>query len=234
MVGHIAAGEGLRIRLQVEHIAGLPLLRAGHRGEPESWRPGALRRTCRILRKRGVRNTLAPSGFSRWEELSREGIMPVETGAFCRAQASAVALASLRARGVRPETASVALRGLRVSKAMREAAWALCSQVRVIFITAPLGGEELRRELRREFGVPDVEEGEGESGVLALHFDPVSAKGKNVVDLSGPYPKMDEFTFYSKEQALSADCESLPLLALLWENGRISEENIAVFAGSGT
>ena len=229
MVGHIAPcpGRGLWIRPQVERVEGLPLLRAGCRGEPEDWRPGALARACRALGREGARRALAPPGFTRWREAARWGLEPVDTGPFCRALAAPIALAGLEGAGHPPEPAAVALRGARVSRALWEAAWALCGRVRLLYVTAPQGGGELRRALWEELGIPGLEEGRGTAD-LALHFDPDLRGGGRVVDLSRPGPELEGFTLRAPERALPADCDPLPLLALLWETGRLSSGEIQV------
>ncbi len=151
MMGQILYGpRGLRTRLTREEALGLPLLRAQTAGR----RPGAVRRAARALRKQGVRRALVPPGFPDWELLEGQGIRPVETGDFCRALAPAIALAALKGMGIPPEQGVVVLRGERVTRALRLTALALCPRVKGVLVDAPSGGEALRRELRREYGVP--------------------------------------------------------------------------------
>ena len=153
----------------------------------------------------------------------------METGEFCRAMAPAVALAALTGAHIRPEGATVVLRGERVTRAMRMSALKLCPEVKNLLIAAPVGGAGLQAELRREYGVPALEDAPGRAPDLAIHFAPSAGGSARIVDLSGNSPRMDHFSFALREQALPEDCEGLPLLAALWETGRLDPAEITVF-----
>lgn len=227
MMGQILYGpRGLRTRLTREEALGLPLLRAQTAGQ----RPGAVRRAARALRKQGVRRALAPPGFLDWELLEEQGIRPVETGDFCRALAPAIALAALKGMGIPPEQGVVVLRGERVTRALRLAALALCPRVKGVLVDAPSGGEALRRELRREYGVPALEDGPGRRAQLALHFSPAAGRGERLADLSGPAPALTDYHFGLEGEMLPEDCEDLPLLSALWESGRLGLGEVQVVA----
>lgn len=227
MMGQILYGpRGLRTRLTREEALGLPLLRAQTAGQ----RPGAVRRAARALRKQGVRRALAPPGFLDWELLEGQGIRPVETGDFCRALAPAIALAALKGMGIPPEQGVVVLRGERVTRALRLTALALCPRVKGVLVDAPSGGEALRRELRREYGVPALEDGPGRRAQLALHFSPAAGRGERLADLSGPAPALTDYHFGLEGEMLPEDCEALPLLSALWESGRLGLGEVQVVA----
>lgn len=121
------------------------------------------------------------------------------------------------------------LRGERVTRAMRMSALKLCPEVKNLLIAAPVGGAGLQAELRREYGVPALEDAPGRAPDLAIHFAPSAGGGARIVDLSGNSPRMDHFSFALREQTLPEDCEGLPLLAALWETGRLDPAEITVF-----
>ena len=239
-IGQIAVGRkrSLRTQFSPERVLDMPILRAEI---PEPWRPRRLRRAARALRKQGVKRVLVPAGFAQWDTLESGGgwgggrgevvggLGPVETGEFCRAMAPAVALAALTGAHIRPEGATVVLRGERVTRAMRMSALKLCPEVKNLLIAAPVGGAGLQAELRREYGVPALEDAPGRAPDLAIHFAPSAGGGARIVDLSGNSPRMDHFSFALREQTLPEDCEGLPLLAALWETGRLDTAQITVF-----
>lgn len=234
MIGHIVPGTGWtpRVKLCPERVLDLPLLRAELPGADE--KPRHVRRVARALRKRGVRRVLVPPGFLYWDILENQGLIPVETGDFCRTLAVPAALAALTAEGVRAETATVVFRGERVTRSMRMAALSLCPQVRHLLIAAPVGGEALRRELRREFGVPALEDGPARRPHLAVHFTPAAGRGERVVDLAGPEPALEGFGFSHRTETLPGDCQTLPLLCALWESGRLDPADIVILANFST
>ena len=119
--------------------------------------------------------------------------------------------------------------GERVTRAMRMSALKLCPEVKNLLIAAPVGGAGLQAELRREYGVPALEDAPGRAPDLAIHFAPSAGGSARIVDLSGNSPRMDHFSFALREQALPEDCEGLPLLAALWETGRLDPAEITVF-----
>ena len=215
-IGQIAVGQkrSLRIQFSPERVLDMPILRVEI---PEPWRPRRLRRAARALRKRGVKRVLVPAGFAEWDTLESTGLAP------------AVALAALTGAHIRPEGATVVLRGERVTRAMRMSALKLCPEVKNLLIAAPVGGAGLQAELRREYGVPALEDAPGRAPDLAIHFAPSAGGSARIVDLSGNSPRMDHFSFALREQALPEDCEGLPLLAALWETGRLDPAEITVF-----
>lgn len=108
-IGQIAVGRkrSLRTQFSPERVLDMPILRAEI---PEPWRPRRLRRRPGAP-EAGVKRVLVPAGFAQWDTLESAGLGPVETGEFCRAMAPAVALAALTGAHIRPEGATVVLRG---------------------------------------------------------------------------------------------------------------------------
>lgn len=214
------------IRPVREPVLDMPFLRCAL---PQPCRPRHVRRAARLLVKRGVRRVLTPPDFPYWPLLERCGLAPVEPGELCRAACAPLALAALKADGQDPAQATVVLRGDRVTRSMRMAALALCPQVKNVLIAAPVGGEGLQAELRREYGVPALSDRPGRTPELAVHFAPAAGEGRRVLDLSGPRPQLPNFTLGSQTGPLPEDTDRLPLLAALWENGRLTPQEITVF-----
>lgn len=223
MMGRICLEKGIRWRMSAERetILGLTLLKVA---VPAPGRPGQLRRAARILRRHKVSRVLAPEGFDAWPLLEQYGLYPVETEEFCRAMAAPLVLAALRRVEVSDESATVALRGERVTRAMRMAALSLCRGVRNVVISAPIGGEALQAELRREFGVPNVEEGRGRIPDVAVHFSERHGTGAAIFRLYGPAPDLNGLQIGCRREGLPEDCQLLPMMAALWETGKLRVE----------
>ena len=162
---------------------GLTVLRAEVR--PGGWgEAGRLKRAARRLARLGVCRVLVPEEFCRWELLCRWGLGPVDPVPFFRACAGGLALAALRREGIPPHQGTVALRGRRVDRDMVRAAEFLCSRVRDVAVSAPVGGGELAAWLRREFGAP-IRPDSGEIPA-AVRFDGTGAlEGRRVLSLFG-------------------------------------------------
>lgn len=220
MLGRICIDPQRRFRvtLEEENILGLRILKAS---VPAPGRAGQLRRAARLLAKRKVGRVLVPDGFTAWELLERYGLKRVETEDFRRAIAAPLALAALRRMDVMDESATVVLRGERVTRAMRMAAISLCRRVRNVVISAHIGGEGLQAELRREYGVPNVEEGRGRIPDVALHFSESHGNGAIIFRLYGREPDMNGMKVGSARPGLPEDSEQLALMAALWEAGKL-------------
>ena len=225
MLGRLTLGPGGRGGAEAGSLYGLPVLRA--RADPEGfWGERRLRRAGRALRRGGALRVLVPGGFGRWPLLTALGLRPVETESFVRAQSAPLALADLERRGQDPSRAAVALRGLRADRAMVRAATALCPRVRRLIIDAPGGGAELAAWLRREFGVPILPP--GEQGALALRFHPAGLRGEEpAMALYGPVPDLGGLSLSAPALA-EEDRDDLPLLAALWEGGKLPPEAIKI------
>lgn len=224
MLGQLTLCPGGRGRAEAASLYGLPVLRA--RADPDGlWGERRLRRAGRNLRRGGAVRVLAPGDAVRWPLLAALGLRPVETEDFVRAQSAPLALAGLERRGLAPDRAAVALRGLRADYAMVRAAAQLCPRVRRLIIDAPGGGAELAAWLRREFGVPVLPP--GERGALALRFHPEGGGEEPALALYGPVPDLGGLKLSAPTLA-EGDRADLPLLAALWEGGRLPPEAIKI------
>lgn len=212
-------------RAEWRELYGLPVLRSS--ADPEGWLgERRLRKAGRSLRRSGAQRTLVPADFLYWELLSACGLAPVDPGPFLRAQSAALTVSALEREGVAPDRATVALRGLRADREMARAAVELCPKVRRLVISAPRGGKELASWLRWEFGIPILPE--GERGQVALRFHPEGqGPEESSLSLFGPAPDLAGLTLTAPALA-EEDRRDLPLLAALWEGGRLRAETVKI------
>lgn len=211
-------------------LYGLTVLRA--RADPEGfWGQRRLRKAGRALRRGGVLRTLASPGFQQWELLETCGLVPVSPLAFLRAQGAPLALGALERQGLAPDRSAVTLRGERVDRELTRAAVELCPQVRHLVIDAPRGGRELAAWLRREFGIPILPA--EEPAPVSLGFgprgEPEGDREEEGIHLSlyGARPDLAGLSVAAPSLA-QEDQGQLPLLAALWEEGRLPPEMIKI------
>lgn len=185
------------------------------------------------LRKRGVTRVVLPEGFPFGEILDRCGLKAVSTLALRRAAAADWVRAGLAAKGLPGARVAVAAAAL-TGEAVRTVT-ELCLRHRYVLLDLPYGGEELCRQLRREYGVslllgPSKDQLE-EAEALVLFDARTDLSLKNPVALR----------LYDEEQALPALSlppsleEALPegvnrgqLLAVLREEGFLKREELVI------
>lgn len=225
MVGQLVYAPQGRGGAEPGRLYGLPVLRA--EADPECfWRELRLKKAGRALRLGGALRVLAPLEFDRWTVLERFGLRRMDPEPFVRAQSVPLALETLRRQGLAPDRATVALRGLRADREMVRTAQELCSRVRHLVVDAPRGGRELARWLRQEFGVPILPP--GEMGQAAVRFQAGPARPEETtLELYGPCPQLAGLTLSAPALA-QEDQENLPLLAALWEGGRLNPQDIKI------
>ena len=117
------------------------------------------------------------------------------------------------------------LSGRRVSHALFQAAELLCPRVRYLSVDAGAEGEELAAWLRAEFGAA-VRPPEDAGADVALCFGPEEAPGRTMFHLWGKDPDLAGFVPIPAAGGLPAGLDRLPLLALLWEEGRIQVKQL--------
>lgn len=186
------------------------------------------------LYQRGVRRAIAPAGFSRWDLLAKEGVRPVDQSGLCQALAPQLVLTALASQGVDPKSATVALRGGRMTTALRNTALALCPQVGRLMITVPSGGQMLRQQLWRQFGLPDWEEPTQHSPHVALHFAPMPGEGEEVFRLYGAVPDLGTCRLTCHQQPIPEGLEEGAVLSALWEHGKLELGQIEIYTSSPT
>ncbi len=225
MIGQLVTVPGGRGRAELGQLYGLNVLR-GSADPAGFWGEHRLRRAGRELRRGGVRRVLTPRDFAWWPLLERLGLRPVEVDAFVRAQSAPLALELLERRGLAPDRATVALRGLRAGRDMARTAEQLCRRVRSLVVDAPQGGEELAAWLRREFGIPVLPPGEGCHVSLCFHPDCSRREGE-ALELYGPRPGLAGLIL-SAARLREEDREDLSVLSALWEGGKLRPGDIKI------
>ena len=230
MIGKLTFASRGRGRAAPGRLYGLNILWA--EVDPDSfWAGRRLRKAGGELRRAGVSRLLVPGSFDGWNVLRAMGLRPVETEQLVRAKSAPLALESLERRGLAPDRATVALRGSCADRAVRKAAVELCPRVRNLVIDVPRGGRELAEWLRWEFGMPILpHEAPGQVG-LCFHPD---REGTDEVDLGlyGPQPRLAGLVLAAPELA-QEDRENLPLMAALWEGGKLAPEDIKILDRTG-
>ena len=199
---------------------GLPVLEA-EVSAANGWRARrTLRSAARRLVRMGVRRALAPPDFLGWEVLERAGLRPVDPLPFLRFHAGELALAALGRAGVPPSCGTVALRGRWADRDFLRAAEFLCPRVRGLVLSAGESGDELAAWLRRTYGVPVYPDGAEVS--VAVRFDGTAqAGGGRVLSLYGDTPELAGVRLCANRLE-EGDREDLPLLAALWETGKLA------------
>ena len=214
-------------------VKSLPLLCARVYAPPGVSPRALARRTNRAARRlaeAGCRRVLLPEGFEARSALERRELIAVEPGGLCRAMAADLALALLEKKGIPPRRAAVELRGARAEGELSAAAYRLCPRVRQVTVRAQSGGEALAAGLRRMFGAAALTGG-GMAGDAAVCFTEESDPPEGALRLWGARPETGGFALRAPEDALLPGADPLALAALLWEEGRLGLEEIALRPG---
>lgn len=224
MLGQLKLEEGSWGNARAVKLYGLPVLRtcADPRGYFGEFR---LARAGKKLRAEGVRRVLLPPRFEQIDLLKRFGLRPLDPGPLVRSQSAELALKTLEWRGRDLKRATVALRGSRADRDMAQAARRLCPMVRHIIIAAPIGGEELARHLRWEFGVPVLPP--EEAGEVALRFDDGADVREPALELYGLHPDLGGLRICAQDLR-AEDREDLQVLTALWERGKMPPERLNI------
>lgn len=186
-----------------------------------------VKRGARSLVQAGVRRVLTAAAFPYWDALNEAGLQGVDPEAFSQALAVPLTLAALVRQDCAPEQAAVLLSGRWVDHAMFRAAETLCPMVRHLSVDAGDEGEELADWLRAEFGAA-VRPAGGTEANVALCFGPEIAPARTVFRLWGPEPDLAGFLPVLAAGGLPSGLDRLPLLALLWEEGRVSVKQLRI------
>ena len=190
------------------------------------------------LRKRGVAQVVLPEGFPFREQLSRCGLRPVSTLALRRAPAADWVREGLAAKGLPVAGAQVAVTAAALTGEAVRTVTELCLRHRYVLLDLPYGGEELCRQLRREYGVslllgPSKDQLEGAEALVL--FDPrtdLSLKNPAVLRLYDEKQALPPLVLPpSLEEALPEGADRGQLLAVLREAGVLKREQIVLGAG---
>lgn len=105
------------------------------------------------LRKRGVTRMVFPEDFAYHVQAERAGVRPVSTLALRRRLAADWVRGMLENRGVGPAGAKVAVTARQMTGELVRTVTELSLRHRYVLLDLPYGGEELCRQLRRDYGV---------------------------------------------------------------------------------
>lgn len=157
MLGYISYGDGLKKPVLGERtLAGgnFTELRLGRPARPNG--PLALHRAklaAEKLREAGVRTAVFPVDFPYTGLFVRQGIRPVDPLPLRRSLAAPLVRRQLETLGISSTEAVVAVSGERAAQETAEAAKALALRYRYVLLSVRIGGDDLAKALRREYGV---------------------------------------------------------------------------------
>lgn len=185
------------------------------------------------LRKLGVTQAVIPEKFPYGQELARCGICPVSTLSLRRALAADWVRWALEGKGQSPAGARVAVCAAQLTGEVVRTVTELSLRHRYVLLDLPYGGEELCRQLRREYGVslllgPSREQMEG-AEALVLFDARTDLKNPAVLalfDESQPLPPVSLPP--AMEEALPEGADRGQLLAALREAGVLRPGQITV------
>ena len=226
MVGLIqCTRENGRIAATVERTLGMDLLLVTFPVE-EGMRPTALsrclKRVEKLFRRAAVSRVVFPTDFPYRNELRQ--VKEVELHGFYRAVADVLVVGWLEFYQIAKKDRRVALAGPRVCPELECAARNLCHHVRELRIEVPgADGAALAAKLQRECGIPITPAGTPVD--LTVEFGPTKNIGQ--IRLWGDRPTLDGFELRVEGVELP-DEVSQPMLALLWERGRLRKEQFQV------
>lgn len=190
------------------------------------------------LRKRGVTQVVLPEEFPFREQLAKCGLRPVSTLALRRAIAADWVRAGLTAKSQPVAGARVAVSAAALTGEAVRTVTELCLRHRYVLLDLPYGGEELCRQLRREYGVslllgPSKDQLEGaEALVLFDSRTDLSLKNPVALRLYDERQALPSLALPPEaEEALPQGADRGQLLAVLREAGALKREQIVLGAG---
>lgn len=192
------------------------------------WRKARrMRRAFRTLQQAGVRQVIwdlaCPWQASEW------GFASIQVEEVYQAMGDRLALAALEALGRSPQQGRVALVGQRLTLPLQRTAQRLCPQVKGLLIQVPEQGEDYARWLHGQYGLPVCPAAAGADVTVA--FSPGGPRWGRSLELYGAC-RMDGLRLVCSELELPRNVER-ELLAVLWERGLVTREQVAVVADRG-
>ena len=191
---------------------------------------------ARRLRKRGAVQAVLPEDFTFWDQLG--GLRPVSALPLRQALAADWVRWTLIRRGVPAAGARVAVCADRLTGEAVRTVTELSLRHRYVLLDLPYGGEELCRQLRREYGVSLLLKPSSEQlaeADAALLFSPRAAAFRAAL------PVYDESCLLPPLSLPPAVEEQLPpginreqILSLLRENGRLRQLSLEAGYTSGS
>ena len=224
------------IRLEERHILRMRFLQAEVVKSPHA---AVLRRRVlaagKKLRKRGVTQMVLPEEFPFREQLAKCGLRPVSTLSLRRCLAADWVRTGLTEKGQPVAGARVAVAAAALTGEAVRTVTELCLRHRYVLLDLPYGGEELCRQLRREYGVslllgPSKDQLEGAEALVL--FDPrtdLSLKNPVALRLYDDEQALPPLTLPpGLEEGLPEGADRGQLLAVLREAGALKREQIAL------
>ena len=185
------------------------------------------------LRKLGVTQMVLPAEFPYGQELARCGLRPVSTLSLRRALAADWVRWALEEKGRSPAGARVAVCAAQLTGEVVRTVTELSLRHRYVLLDLPYGGEELCRQLRREYGVslllgPSREQLEGADALVLFdaRTDLKNPAALALYDESQPLPPVSLPP--AMEEALPPGADRGQMLAALREAGVLRPGQIAV------
>ena len=182
-----------------------------------------LRRGERALARAGVGRVILPQDFP-WED-KLQVLRPVDVFPFWRGAADVLALGALDAENIPRNRGTAALSAPRLCPELEGAAQRLCPQVRGLLIDAP-GGLDFAQYLQARYGLPVTPPSAGADVTVA--FGEGGGRWGRSVELY-PGGAWGGLSLEAPELELPENCAG-QVLALLWEQGEVRREDLAVTA----
>lgn len=192
---------------------------------------GRARAAAWALSRAGVVRAVFPEDFAFLTAFAKQNVVPVDVLPLYRRLAGEWLRAGLAARGV-SGAAMAALCADRLTGEAVRAVTELCLRYRYVLLDVPEGGEELARQLRREFGVSLIlrpAAGQLAAADGALLFSPrPELRGPVALALydGAQPPENVRMRLPALEEQLPQGCRRDQLLAALWGAGALRPEQI--------
>lgn len=226
------------VTVKEENVLHLRLYRASLQRGPRTPEAILRRRVLaagKRLRKQGVVQVVLPEDFPCREQLEKCGLRPVPTLALRRRLAADWVRLDLGRRGLSPAGAKVAVCAAQMTGELVRTVTELALRHRYVLLDLPYGGEDLCRQLRKEYGVslllsPAKEQVESAEALVLFDARPDLACRNPVVlplyDESAPLPALALPPVL--EEALPEGADRGQLLAALQEAGVLKRGQISL------
>lgn len=205
---------------------------------PESVLKRRIQKAAKRLRKLGIVHVIMPEDFTQTALLGKCGLRPLSTLSLRRSLASEVVRAQSAALGCSPSSVKIAVSGEQMTGELVRTVTELSLGNRYVLLDVPYGGEELCRQLRREYGVslllnPSKEQLDG-AEILVLFGPREDLKKQNAAVLmlyEGGDPTLPPLVLPpALEEKLPIGANREQLLTALLEAGALRPGQIAVSA----
>lgn len=215
---------------ELAYYDALPLLTVWVCAPPNmgEWRKvRRLKKAVRALAQAGVRQVIWPDNCP-WS--AREaGFAPIWLEGLYQGMADGLAMAALERVGRTPEQGRVALVGPRLTVALQRTAQRLCPRVKGLLIQVPGQGEDYARWLHGQFGLPVCPMAAGADVTVA--FAPQGPRWGQCLEVYQG-GGLDGLRLACPGLELPQDVEQ-QLLAVLWERGMVTRDQLVVAEDGG-